>query len=152
MTDEHRETLRMPDVLDRYPVPGTRSMDGVLGFVVTELGEEEAHAELPVTDSVRQRFGLVHGGAHVALAEMLATEATLATVWKDGNAAMGLSNATSFVRPMTRGVVHAQASRIHAGRTTWIWDVELSDDDGRVCAVSRVTVAVRPRPAGWPGS
>jgi hypothetical protein len=77
MTDaEHRETLGMPDVLDEYPVPGPRSMDGVLGFVVTELGEAEVIGEAPVSDSVRQRFGLVHGGTYAALAEMLATEGT----------------------------------------------------------------------------
>jgi 1,4-dihydroxy-2-naphthoyl-CoA hydrolase len=101
-----------------------------------------------VTDSVRQRFGLVHGGTYAALAEMVATEGTVVGVWKDGNAAMGLSNATNFMRPITDGTIHAVARRIHAGRTTWIWDVDLSDDQGRVCAVSRVTVAVRRRAAG----
>jgi 1,4-dihydroxy-2-naphthoyl-CoA hydrolase len=147
MTDgEHRETLGMPDVLDEYPVPGPRSLDGVLGFSVTDLGEAEARAQAPVSDSVRQRFGLVHGGAYAALAEMIATEGTVCGVWKDGNTAMGLSNATNFMRPITDGTIHARARRIHAGRNTWIWDVECSDDQGRLCAVSRVTVAVRPRP------
>ncbi|HEY1508326.1 MAG TPA: PaaI family thioesterase [Solirubrobacteraceae bacterium] len=145
---EHRQTLGMPDVLDEYPVPGPRSMDGVLGFEVTELGDAEVRGRAPVTDSVRQRFGLVHGGTYAALAEMVATEGTVVGVWKDGNAAMGLSNATNFMRPITDGTIHAVARRIHAGRTTWIWDVDLSDDQGRVCAVSRVTVAVRRRAAG----
>src|SRR6185312_1136989 len=61
---EHRETLGMPDVLDEYPVPGPRSMDGVLGFAVTGLGEAEVIGEAPVSDAVRQRFGLVHGGTY----------------------------------------------------------------------------------------
>jgi 1,4-dihydroxy-2-naphthoyl-CoA hydrolase len=135
----------MPDVLDEYRVPGPRSMDGVLGFEITKLGDAEVHGRAPVTDSVRQRFGLVHGGTYAALAEMVATEGTVVGVWEDGNAAMGLSNATNFMRPITEGTIHAVARRIHAGRTTWIWDVELSDDQGRVCAVSRVTVAVRQR-------
>jgi len=143
---EHRETLWMPDVLDEYPVPGPRSMDGVLGFTVTELRHTEVRGQAPVTDSVRQRFGLVHGGTYAALAEMIATEGTVYGVWNSGNMAMGLSNATNFMRPITQGTIHAFGRRIHAGRTTWIWDVECSDDQGRVCAVSRVTVAVRPRP------
>jgi 1,4-dihydroxy-2-naphthoyl-CoA hydrolase len=145
---EHRATLGMPDVLEEYPVPGPRSMDGVLGFRVTELGEDEARAEAPVTDSVCQRFGLVHGGTYAALAEMLATEGTVCGVWPEGNAAMGLSNVTNFMRPITEGTIRARARRLHAGRTTWIWDVECRDDQDRVCAVSRVTVAVRPRALG----
>ena len=61
---------------------------------------------------------------------------------------MGLSNSTSFLRPITEGVVHARASAIHRGRTTWVWDVRFSDDAGRSCAVTRMTIAVRAVPAG----
>jgi len=142
---EHRETLGMPDVLDEYPVPAGRAMDGVLGFRMLSVDGHVARAEAPVTDAVRQRFGLVHGGAYAALAEMLATEATVQQVWEAGNRAMGLSNATNFMRPMGEGTLHASARRLHAGRTTWVWDVEMTDDEGRLCAVSRVTIAVRPR-------
>ena len=56
---------------------------------------------------------------------------------------MGLSNSTSFLRPITEGTVHARATRIHRGRTTWVWEIDHSDDEGRLCAVSRVTIAVR---------
>ena len=65
----------------------------------------------------------------------------------DGNYAVGLSNQTSFLRPITEGTVHAEATRRHRGRTTWLWDVEISDDAGRLCAVSRMTIAVRPQRA-----
>ena len=60
--------------------------------------------------------------------------------------AVGLSNQTSFLRPITVGSIHAVARPRHRGRTTWVWEVELSDDDDRLCVVSRVTVAVRPLP------
>ena len=53
---------------------------------------------------------------------------------------MGLSNNTSFLRPISAGTIHAIATRRHRGRTTWVWDVDLSDDQGRLCATSRVTV------------
>ena len=56
--------------------------------------------------------------------------ATALAVAPDGKQAMGLSNATSFMRPITEGTVHATARRIHRGRTTWIWDVEITDDAG----------------------
>jgi len=143
--NDHRETLGMPDVLDEYPVPASRALDGVLGFRVLSIDGDEARAEVPITDAVRQRFGLVHGGAYAALAEMLATEATLHQVWDEGNRAMGLSNATNFVRPLSEGTIHARARRLHGGKTTWVWDVELTDDAGRLCAASRMTIAIRPR-------
>ena len=143
--DEHRDTLGMPDVLDEYPVPGPRSMDGVLGFSITELGEAEVFGEALVTDSVRQRFGLVHGGAYAALAEMIATEATVAKVHADGFDAMGTSNDTSFLKAARGDAITASARAIHRGRTTWVWEVSHTDGEDRLVAVSRVTIAVRSR-------
>lgn len=135
----------MPDVVDEYPVPAGRALDGVLGFRMLSVDGDEARAEVPITDAVRQRWGLVHGGTYAALAEMLATEATLHHVWDEGSRAMGLSNATNFVRPISDGTVHATARRLHGGKTTWVWDVALTDDSGRLCAASRVTIAIRAR-------
>ena len=60
--------------------------------------------------------------------------------------AVGMSNLTSFLRPLFGGTLHAEARRRHRGATTWIWDVDMTDDEGRLCAVSRVTIAVRPAP------
>ncbi len=56
---------------------------------------------------------------------------------------MGLSNQTSFLRPITQGTIHAKAIRRHRGRTTWVWEVEVTDDEGRLCVLTRMTVAVR---------
>jgi uncharacterized protein (TIGR00369 family) len=78
----------------------------------------------------------------------MASLATAMAVMAEGNAAMGMSNNTSFLRPITAGVVHALATRLHRGRTTWVWDVQFSDDAGRTCAVTRMTIAVRPPPDG----
>jgi uncharacterized protein (TIGR00369 family) len=55
-----------------------------------------------------------------------------------------MSNHSTFLRPIGQGTIHAVARRRHRGRTTWVWDVELTDDEERLCAVSRVTIAVRP--------
>jgi 1,4-dihydroxy-2-naphthoyl-CoA hydrolase len=135
----------MPDVGASYAVAEEDCLDGVLGFEVVAIGDGEAEARFPVRDRVRQRFGLVHGGAYSALAEMLATEATVAVVYPDGFAAMGISNDTSFLRGARGGWVTARARARHRGRTTWVWEVDHTDDEGRLCAVSRVTIAVRPR-------
>jgi 1,4-dihydroxy-2-naphthoyl-CoA hydrolase len=117
-------------------------LDGVLGFQVLE----HAVARFPIRDRVRRRFGLVHGGAYAALAEMLATEATVRVVYPQGNAAMGISNDTSFLRGARGEWITARARARHRGRTTWVWEIDHTDDEGRLCAVSRVTIAVRPRP------
>ncbi len=123
-----------------------------LGFELLELKPDLARGRFPVEDRVRQPFGIVHGGAYAALAETLASAATYMAVMDDGLAAMGQSNYTSFLRPVSEGSVHAEARPRHRGRTSWVWDVEFSDDEGRVCALTRVTMAVRPAPGSRSGS
>ena len=127
-------------------MPIERTLEGVLGFETLELGTERARGRVPVEDRVKQPLGLVHGGTYAAIAEGICSSATAGAVWDDGMIAMGLANHTSFLRPITAGHVNAEARSRHRGRTTWLWEVDMTDDDGRLCAVSRVTVAVRPRP------
>jgi 1,4-dihydroxy-2-naphthoyl-CoA hydrolase len=134
----------MPD-LPTTRLPYEQTLDGTLGVEVLETGPELARARLPVTDKVRQPYGLVHGGVYSSVAESLASVATALSVHDDGMLAVGLSNHTSFMRPITDGYLHAEARRRHRGRTTWVWEVDFTDDDGKLCAISRVTMAVRPR-------
>jgi uncharacterized protein (TIGR00369 family) len=117
--------------------------DGLFGLEVTELNEQLAVGQLAVRDELKQPFGLVHGGVYAGMAETLASLATGVAVERDGLVAMGLSNQTSFLRAITQGTVHGRALRKHAGRTTWVWEVEITDDAGRLCALTRMTVAVR---------
>jgi 1,4-dihydroxy-2-naphthoyl-CoA hydrolase len=117
--------------------------DHLYGLVMTEAGVELMRGEVTVGPEHLQPAGLVHGGVYAAVAESLASTGTYLGVQDEGRAAMGISNLTSFMRPITGGTLHAVARRIHRGRTTWVWDVECLDDDGRLCAVTRVTVAVR---------
>jgi 1,4-dihydroxy-2-naphthoyl-CoA hydrolase len=122
-------------------------MEGALGIELLEAGEEVARARFPVTGSVRQPYGIVHGGAYAALAETIVSASTALAVMPDGLIAVGQSNHTSFLRPVSEGYVNAEARRKHRGRSSWVWEVECTDDDGRLCALSRVTMAVRPRPS-----
>jgi 1,4-dihydroxy-2-naphthoyl-CoA hydrolase len=119
------------------------TMNGALGFELLELGEETATGRFEVSDRVRQPMGIVHGGAYAAMAEALASAATYTAVAADGMIAVGQSNHTSFLRPVSSGTVRADARRRHRGRTSWVWEVEFSDPEGRLCALSRVTLAVR---------
>jgi 1,4-dihydroxy-2-naphthoyl-CoA hydrolase len=63
---------------------------------------------------------------------------------------MGMSNSTSFLRPVREGVIIADGRPRHRGRSTWIWDVDFTEENGKLCATSRVTLAVRPAPEGGP--
>jgi uncharacterized protein (TIGR00369 family) len=120
------------------------TLDDTLGFELTDLGAERAHAHVEIDERHLQPFGVVHGGVYAALAETLASHATAAAVMSEGNVALGSSNLTSFLRPVASGTIRAEAERLHRGRTTWVWDVRFTDSEGRLCATSRITVAVRP--------
>lgn len=122
------------------------TLDGTLGFESLETSPERARGRFPVEDRVRQPYGLVHGGVYAAIAESLASRATADAVSDEGMIAMGLSNQTSFLRPVTGGTVESEARPRHRGRSTWLWDVDHTDAQGHLCAVSRVTIAVRPAP------
>jgi 1,4-dihydroxy-2-naphthoyl-CoA hydrolase len=125
-----------------------RGFDRLYGLQLVDYAEGEVFAQVAVRDELKQPAGLVHGGVYASMAESMASLATALAVMGDGNTAMGLANSTSFLRPITEGVVHAHASVIHRGRTTWVWDVRFTDDAGRACAVTRMTIAVRPAPSG----
>lgn len=126
-------------------IPLERTYDALLGLRFDPTEEGDVHATLPVRDDLCQPMGLVHGGVYASVAESLATVATIYRVHADGMYAIGLSNQTSFVRPILEGQIHATARVCHSGRTTWVWDVEFHDDDQRLCATCRMTIAVRPQ-------
>jgi 1,4-dihydroxy-2-naphthoyl-CoA hydrolase len=125
---------------------GEENMATALGFEILEVDPDLARGRFEVTDRVRQPFGIVHGGAYATLGETLASVGTYRAVFEDGMVAMGQSNYTSFLRPVSEGYVNAEARPLHRGRTTWVWDVEFTDAAGKVCAITRVTMAVRPAP------
>ena len=121
-----------------------RGFDLLYGLQLLDYAEDEVRAQVVVRDELKQPAGLLHGGVYAAVAESLASLATAVVVMGEGMTAQGLSNSTSFLRPITQGTVHAHATRLHRGRTTWVWDVRFSDDEDRTCAVTRMTIAVRP--------
>jgi 1,4-dihydroxy-2-naphthoyl-CoA hydrolase len=120
-----------------------RGFDKLYGLEVTEAEDGLMCGRVAVREELKQPAGLVHGGVYAAIAESLASTGTAMAVMPDGKVAMGLSNQTSFLRPIVAGTIHARARMRHRGRTTWVWEVELSDDQDRLCVLTRVTVAVR---------
>ena len=126
-------------------IPGQhpKGFDQLYGLEIVELTDDRVRGQVTVRDELKQPFGLVHGGVYAAIAESLASFGTGAVVSREGKTAVGLSNQTSFLRPVTEGTIHATGTRKHAGRTTWVWEVEMTDDEGRLCVLTRMTIAVR---------
>jgi uncharacterized protein (TIGR00369 family) len=127
------------------PAPDTPStgFDALYGLELTECSGELARGRLRVHEALLQSGGVVHGGVYAAVADALATQGTEASVAGNGQVAIGLANQTTVLHPVAQGTLHATAVRRHRGRTTWVWEVEIADDDGLVCVAGRVTVAVR---------
>ena len=127
---------------------GQSGFDHHIGTEWVSLDPDDARARIELRDELRQPYGILHGGVYSSLIESLCSYSTAAAVWEDGSIAMGQAIEVSFLRPVTHGHAEARAVAKHRGKTTWVWQVEVVDDDGRLCAVAKMTMAVRPVPTG----
>ncbi|MFN8196400.1 MAG: hotdog fold thioesterase [Nocardioidaceae bacterium] len=118
------------------------SLIGRLGIEFTEIGDDFLVARMPVDDRTRQPFGVLHGGASVALAETLASWAATLTVDGDEARCFGMEINANHVRPVSSGWVTGRVSPVALGRRTQVWEVRITDDHGRLVCVSRCTMAV----------
>jgi 1,4-dihydroxy-2-naphthoyl-CoA hydrolase len=120
------------------------AFDRLCGLELLEVGDELVRGRVEVQERHKQPAGLVHGGLYVSIAEALAVAGTTRAVAADGRTATSLSTQTSFLRPITAGVIEAAARPRHRGRSTWVWEVEVTDVEGRLCVLSRVTISAAP--------
>jgi len=120
------------------------AFDATIGFVIDDTSEiGRCEGRLEVRPQVCQPMGILHGGIYAAIAETLASNGTARAVVPAGKVPLGMSNNTSFLRPISEGAARGVAVAIHRGRTSWVWNVDIFDDQKRLCATSRVTIAVR---------
>lgn len=115
-----------------------------LGISFTELGEGVLRATMPVDPRTHQPYGLLHGGASVALAETLGSSAGV--LMAGGNAVVGLEINANHLRAVRQGIVTGSARPLHLGRSTQVWQIDIADEAGKPVCVSRITLAVLPRP------
>jgi 1,4-dihydroxy-2-naphthoyl-CoA hydrolase len=123
----------------------TRGLADALGIEVVELTATRVVATMPVDQRTRQPFGILHGGASVALAETVASLGATANVDRQEYIAVGLEINANHLRAKSEGTVTATATPIHLGKTTHVWDVRIVDEDERPVSVSRCTLAIRPK-------
>ena len=122
--------------------PGT--LMEALGIVFTELGDGYLRATMPVDARTHQPYGLLHGGASVALAETLGSSAGM--LMAGDNAVVGLEINANHLRAVREGTVTGTTRPRHLGRTTQVWEIHVEDAAGKPVCISRITLAVLPKP------
>jgi 1,4-dihydroxy-2-naphthoyl-CoA hydrolase len=115
-----------------------------LGIEFVERGKERVVARMPVGPKVHQPFGLLHGGASVALAETVASTGAWMNVDQEKERVVGIEINANHVRAKRDGVVTATATPVQVGRRVQVWEVRITDEADKVVCISRCTVAVVP--------
>ena len=113
-----------------------------IGIVFTEIGDDYLKATMPVDHRTRQPYGLLHGGASVALAETLGSVASSLVLDTNVFICVGLEINANHIRSTRQGFVTGIASPIHLGSSTHVWDIKIYDDRERLLCISRLTVAI----------
>ena len=139
MTKPIHELIGLPDW---YGPLAKRGLAVALGIEMMELSRERVVATMPVDDRTRQPFGLLHGGASIALAETVASFGAAVHIDRERFVAVGLEINGNHLRAKTDGMLRATGVPVHLGRTTQVWSIEIADEDGRLVCISRCTLAI----------
>ena len=123
----------------------TRGLADALGIQIVELTPQRVVATMPVDARTCQPFGILHGGASVALAETVASLGAVMNVDLEKSTTVGLEINANHLRAKQDGTVRATALPLHVGRSTQVWEVRIVDEKDRAVCVSRCTLAVVPR-------
>jgi 1,4-dihydroxy-2-naphthoyl-CoA hydrolase len=123
-----------------------------LDIQVTEIGDDFLRGTMPVDARTHQPYGLLHGGASVALAETLGSLAAMMCADASREVAVGLDINANHLRAVTSGLVTGTARPLHVGRSTQVWEIRIEDAAGKLVCISRLTMAVVPKQALPPGA
>ena len=113
-----------------------------LDITVTQAEPERVVATMPVSSKVHQPFGILHGGASVALAETAASIGAAVNLDLDKQRAVGLEINANHIRSKRDGTLSALATPLHRGRRTHVWQIDISDEAGKLVCISRCTLAI----------
>ncbi|WP_440975952.1 hotdog fold thioesterase [Pseudoxanthomonas winnipegensis] len=141
-------TFRVPVDIDALNAMSAGNLVGHLGIVITEAGPDWLRGTMPVAAHTHQPFGLLHGGASVVLAETLGSLAGgLSVLDPERHAVVGLEINANHIRGERAGTGTGTARASHLGRSTQVWDIRIENERGKPVCVSRLTLAVVPKPA-----
>lgn len=122
---------------------GKGTMGEHLGIEWMELGDEFIKARMPVDHRTKQPYGLLHGGASVALAETLGSVGAALSVDPSRYIAVGMEINANHIRSVRDGYVIGTTRPVHRGGTTQVWEIRIEDENGKLVCISRLTVAIR---------
>lgn len=131
--------------LERLKATGAKNLGETLGMKFLELTPERVSATMPVDERTRQPYGILHGGASVALAETVASVAGALNVDLDRFNVVGVEINANHIRAKRDGIVTGTATPIHIGRSTQVWSIHIVDEEQRTICMSRCTLAVVPK-------
>lgn len=120
----------------------SKTMLASLGIEITEIKKGLVKATMPVDERTRQPFGLLHGGASVALAETVASVGAYELVDQENEVVVGLEINANHLRAKRDGFVTATGTVLHHGKTTMVWDIKILDEEEKLVCVSRCTIAI----------
>ncbi len=132
---------------DRLNEGNADTLMQALGIRFTEAGEDFLRGTMPVDARTHQPYGILHGGASVALAETLGSSAAMHCIDPESAVTVGLDINANHVRAVRTGTVTGTARPVHVGRTTQVWEIRIENEAGQLVCVSRLTMAVVPRRA-----
>lgn len=136
------EIWKKPISLERLNATSKNTMMEHLNIIYTEITENSISATMPVCSYTHQPLGMLHGGASVALAETLGSIAGNFAV-DETRYCVGLDINANHLRAMRQGEVIGTAKPIHLGISTQVWQIDITDEEGRLVCVSRLTLAVK---------
>jgi len=131
-------------VNELFPNRQSETLLTTLGIEITEAGKRRVVARMPVGPKVHQPFGLLHGGASVALAETVASTGAWMNVDRERETIVGIEINANHMRGKRDGVVTAVATPVHVGRRTQGWEIRITDEEEKMVCISRCTIAVVP--------
>jgi 1,4-dihydroxy-2-naphthoyl-CoA hydrolase len=129
--------------MGEFQIPTEGTLVEALGIQFGEVSKERVVATMPVDSRTHQPFGLLHGGASVALAETVASVGAALNAG-EGRTAVGLEINANHIRPKRTGTVQAEATPAHIGKSTSIWEIRITDEEGKLVCLSRCTLAFVP--------
>jgi 1,4-dihydroxy-2-naphthoyl-CoA hydrolase len=136
---------KKPVTLDQFNALNRDTMMQAIGIVFTEVGDDFLRATMPVDARTHQPYGLLHGGASVALAETLGSAAGMMLVDPAREIVVGIEINANHLRGVKSGNVTGTARAVHIGRSTQVWEIRIEDESQRLVCISRLTLAVVPR-------
>jgi 1,4-dihydroxy-2-naphthoyl-CoA hydrolase len=127
---------------DWYADVAKTGLPTTLGIEIVELSNSRVVATMPVDHRTHQPFGILHGGASIALAETVASFGAVALIDRERFMAVGQEINGNHLRPKRDGIVRATGVPIHVGRSSQVWSIEIRDEEGRLVCISRCTMAI----------